>query len=42
MKKAEKEGPRTTVAGAMVTHGVKCVLDAEYANMLGNLLKGGK
>lgn len=42
MKQAKKEGPRTTVAGAMVTHRVKCVLGAEYTNVRGNLLKGGK
>lgn len=42
LKQAEKEGGRTTVGGAMVTHPVKCVQDAQCTQVLGDPVKDGK
>lgn len=42
LKQTEKEGARTTVAGAIVTHWVKYVQDAEYTQVLGDPMKDGK
>lgn len=42
LKQAKKEGARITVAGAMVTHQVKCVQDTECTQVLCDPMKDGK